>query len=180
MSWGYFYISNRTHNGVINEYNTLFRFPIWMFGKDSVSRIITVTNLYLSLCVIHICICIIYIGMFYREEGTGTWFAGITWIVGTGFWFFFRESESEGDRYLIRIWPSGTVLNDQKLTDEKAKCIAGTEFLIPTLQSATRPPVIGYTNFWKKTIGACLNIIFKTGPASKTSQSFKWTEKVYF
>lgn len=72
MSWGYFYISNRTYNGVINEYNTLFRFPIWMFGKDSVSRIITVTNLYLSLCVIHICICIIYIGMFYREEGTGT------------------------------------------------------------------------------------------------------------
>ena len=49
-----------------------------------------------------------------------------------------------------------------------------------TLQSATRPPVIGYTDFWKNTIGACLNNIFKTGPASKTSQSFKWTEKVYF
>lgn len=61
MSWGYYYISNRTHNGVINEYNTLFRFPIWIFGKEPVSRIITVTNIYLSLCVIHICICLIYL-----------------------------------------------------------------------------------------------------------------------
>ncbi len=60
MLWGYFYISTRTHDGVIDEYNTLFRFPIWIFGKESFSRIITVTNLYLSLCVLHICICLFY------------------------------------------------------------------------------------------------------------------------
>ena len=68
MLWGYFYISNRTHNGVINEYNQLFRFPIWLFGKESVSRIITVTNLYLSLCVIHICICLIYLYMLFHHS----------------------------------------------------------------------------------------------------------------
>ncbi len=58
--WGYFYISNRTHDGIIDESNTLFRFPIWIFGKESVARIITVTNLYLSLCALHICICLFY------------------------------------------------------------------------------------------------------------------------
>ena len=61
MLWGYFYISNRTHNGVIDEYNTLFRIPIWIFGKESVTRIITVTNLYLSLCALHIFICLFHI-----------------------------------------------------------------------------------------------------------------------
>lgn len=60
MSWGYFYISNRTHDGIIDESNTLFRFPIWIFGKESASRIITVTNLYLSICALHICICLFY------------------------------------------------------------------------------------------------------------------------
>lgn len=61
LSWGYFFISNRTHNGVISKSNTLFRFPIWIFGKEPVTRIITVTNLYLSLCVIHICISLRYL-----------------------------------------------------------------------------------------------------------------------
>ena len=47
-----------------------------------------------------------------------------------------------------------------------------------TIQSGTRPPVIGYTDFWQKNIGRPLNKAFESGPMSKTSQTFKWTEKV--
>ena len=47
-----------------------------------------------------------------------------------------------------------------------------------TIQSGTRPPVIGYTDFWQKNIGSPLNKAFESGPMSKTSQTFKWTEKV--
>lgn len=38
--------------------------------------------------------------------------------------------------------------------------------------------VIGYTDFWQKNIGSPLNKTFESGPMSKTSQTFKWTEKV--
>ena len=38
--------------------------------------------------------------------------------------------------------------------------------------------VIGYTDFWQKNIGSPLNKAFESGPMSKTSQTFKWTEKV--
>lgn len=47
-----------------------------------------------------------------------------------------------------------------------------------TIQSGTRPPVIGYTDFWQKNIGGPLNKAFESGPMSETSQTFKWTEKV--
>lgn len=60
MLWGYLYISTRTHDGIISEYNTLFRIPIWIYGKESVLRIVTVANLYLSLCTLHFCICLFY------------------------------------------------------------------------------------------------------------------------
>ena len=56
---GYSYISTRASDGVINEYNTLFRFPIWLFGKELFSTFITITSLYFSLCAIHICLCVL-------------------------------------------------------------------------------------------------------------------------
>jgi len=45
-----------------------------------------------------------------------------------------------------------------------------------TMQSASRPPVIGYLPGWQNTIGRRINESFQTGWGSKTSQSFNWTE----
>ena len=61
MLLGSFYISSRIHSGIINEYNSLFRFPIWIIGRDLFTNVITVTRLYLSLCIIHLCVCLFYI-----------------------------------------------------------------------------------------------------------------------
>lgn len=61
LSFGYIHISSRMEGGIINEYNNLFRLPIMLFGKDAFTNLITVMNLYVSLCVIHIGICIIYV-----------------------------------------------------------------------------------------------------------------------
>lgn len=50
-----------------------------------------------------------------------------------------------------------------------------------TLQSATRPPVIGYTDPWKKGPGKWINtIIPKTGPMSETTQTIQWSQAVKF
>ena len=61
MLLGSFYISSRIHSGIINEYNLLFRFPIWIIGRDLFISVVTVTRLYLSLCIIHLCVCSFYI-----------------------------------------------------------------------------------------------------------------------
>lgn len=47
-----------------------------------------------------------------------------------------------------------------------------------TLQSGTRPPVIGYTNVWKNTIGTWLNKSVPSGPMSRTSQKIVWVESI--
>ena len=47
-----------------------------------------------------------------------------------------------------------------------------------TIESATHPPVIGYTEVWKKYIGTPLNNYFSTGPMSKTTQTVDWTETI--
>ncbi len=47
-----------------------------------------------------------------------------------------------------------------------------------TIQSATRPPVIGYQNWYKNTIGKTLNEQFSSGPLSKTTQTVEWTETI--
>ena len=47
-----------------------------------------------------------------------------------------------------------------------------------TVQSATRPPVLGYTPLWQNTVGKGLNEAFSSGPLSKTAQRFVWTEKI--
>lgn len=61
LSFGYIHISSRIEEGVINEYNNLFRLPIMLFEKDAFTNIVTVMNLYVSLCVIHICTFIFYV-----------------------------------------------------------------------------------------------------------------------
>jgi len=45
-----------------------------------------------------------------------------------------------------------------------------------TMQSASRPPIIGYYPIWQNTVGKAINNYFSTGWGSKTSQSFNWTE----
>lgn len=67
MLLGYYHISIKSHNLVIYEGNILFRFPIWIFGKELFISIVTVTNLYVSLCVIHVCICSLYIYLYFKE-----------------------------------------------------------------------------------------------------------------
>ena len=47
-----------------------------------------------------------------------------------------------------------------------------------TIQSACRPPVLGYLSIWKNTVGSTLNSIFSSGPASKTTQKLIWSEKI--
>jgi hypothetical protein len=45
-----------------------------------------------------------------------------------------------------------------------------------TMQSASRPPVLGYLPLWQKTVGKSINEKFSTGWGSKTSQTFNWNE----
>lgn len=47
-----------------------------------------------------------------------------------------------------------------------------------TLQSGTRPPIIGYTSVWQNTVGAFENSLVKTGPLSQTTQKIIWTETI--
>ncbi|MFV0507368.1 MAG: RHS repeat-associated core domain-containing protein, partial [Bacteroidales bacterium] len=49
---------------------------------------------------------------------------------------------------------------------------------ISTMQSASRPPVVGYWPTWQQTVGKTINSYFSTGWGSKTSQSFNWTETI--
>ncbi|SMP21104.1 hypothetical protein [Chryseobacterium profundimaris] len=48
-----------------------------------------------------------------------------------------------------------------------------------TMQSASRPPIVGYLPIWQKTAGKTINEKFKSGWGSKTTQSFNWTEVLY-
>ncbi len=58
---GYSYISSRMDGGVIDSANSLFKFPILLFGKDTFTSIVTAMNLYLILYVFLGCTCIIYV-----------------------------------------------------------------------------------------------------------------------
>lgn len=64
MLWGSFYISTRIYGYVISESNALFRLPIRLFGKELFTNIITVPSLYLSVCIVHLCMCLFYLHMF--------------------------------------------------------------------------------------------------------------------
>jgi hypothetical protein len=49
-----------------------------------------------------------------------------------------------------------------------------------TMQSASRPPIIGYYPIWQNTIGKTINEAFETGPGSETTQTIKWEETIKF
>jgi hypothetical protein len=65
--------------------------------------------------------------------------------------------------------------NVKKYSEENAT----VEFTVrnsSTMQSASRPPIIGYWPIWQQTIGSSINKSFSTGWGSRTSQLFNWTE----
>jgi len=45
-----------------------------------------------------------------------------------------------------------------------------------TMQSASRPPILGYTPLWQNTMGSAINNYFSSGWGSRTTQTFNWTE----
>lgn len=47
-----------------------------------------------------------------------------------------------------------------------------------TMQSASRPPVIGYQSWWQNSVGSAINNYFSTGWGCRTTQSFNWTDTV--
>lgn len=49
-----------------------------------------------------------------------------------------------------------------------------------TIESALRPPVIGYSKWWKNNIGTPLKERFSTGPMSEINQTFIWTETLFW
>ena len=49
-----------------------------------------------------------------------------------------------------------------------------------TAASGFRPPVIGYWPIWINHISPAINRRFQTGPMSKTTQTFIWTETIYW
>jgi RHS repeat-associated protein len=47
-----------------------------------------------------------------------------------------------------------------------------------TIESATHPPIVGYTAWWHNNLGQPLNNFFSTGPLSPTSQTLSWSETI--
>jgi len=77
-----------------------------------------------------------------------------------------------------------TYLGSYQLTWELVS-IEGNEAIVQfnvynpsTIQSALRPPIIGYYEWWKNGVGKKLNEAFSSGPMSPTAQTFIWTEKI--
>jgi RHS repeat-associated protein len=68
------------------------------------------------------------------------------------------------------------VLNWQATVNGNLATLVFTVNNSSTIQSATRPPVLGYTDAWQNTIGAWLNNQLSSGPMSQTTQTFRWTE----
>ena len=72
------------------------------------------------------------------------------------------------------------------ITASDIKCSIGTaklSFLAnnsSSAVSATRPPVLGYTQWWQNNIAPYINQWFQNGGMSTTTQTFRWTENVSF
>ena len=65
-----------------------------------------------------------------------------------------------------------------EITPTKAKVV----FVVTnssSMQSASRPPVIGYLDVWKNTVGKKINETFETGWGSTTTQTITWYEEIY-
>jgi hypothetical protein len=74
-------------------------------------------------------------------------------------------------------------LSHKLITIDKGKGTAIIMFTVTnssTIESGTRPPVFGYTEFWRNTAGKSMNSFFETGPMSKTTQIFQWEETLKF
>ncbi|MFV0290431.1 MAG: RHS repeat-associated core domain-containing protein [Mangrovibacterium sp.] len=61
-------------------------------------------------------------------------------------------------------------------TESGTISVAFSVYNTSTMQSASRPPVLGYLQGWQSTVGSRINSAFQTGWGSMTSQSFNWTE----
>ena len=48
------------------------------------------------------------------------------------------------------------------------------------MASGTRPPVLGYTNFWQQNVGPAINSMFSSGPMSPTTQTIRLNHTVNF
>ena len=74
----------------------------------------------------------------------------------------------------VLLWLHIRFLSKINLLNEKngGDCYSKTE------ESGTRPPVIGYTNWWKSSIGRWINESFQSGMGSKTTQTFRLTERI--
>ncbi len=48
------------------------------------------------------------------------------------------------------------------------------------LESALRPPGIGYTYLWRNTVGKVLNSIVPTGPGSAVNQTIQWNQTIKY
>jgi RHS repeat-associated protein len=47
-----------------------------------------------------------------------------------------------------------------------------------TMQSASRPPILGYYPWWQNSVGVYINQSFQSGWGSTTTQTFIWTESM--
>lgn len=64
-----------------------------------------------------------------------------------------------------------------EITSTKAKVV----FVVTnssSMQSASRPPVIGYLDIWKNTVGKKINDSFESGWGSTTTQTITWYEEI--
>jgi hypothetical protein len=56
----------------------------------------------------------------------------------------------------------------------------GEDCEMVTFASATRLPYFGYLPGYKNSIEPFLNGLFPSGPMSQTTQTFIWTESIYY
>jgi len=68
MATGYYYIGLKRHENIINEYNILFKLPIYLFGKDFIQRDLTVEHLYTTLCIVLISIYFSYLIILIKSQ----------------------------------------------------------------------------------------------------------------
>lgn len=61
LAWGYLYITSRAGSGIIDGGNILFCLPIMLRGEETITSVINVDNFYISLCVILVSSCIVYL-----------------------------------------------------------------------------------------------------------------------
>jgi RHS repeat-associated protein len=73
-----------------------------------------------------------------------------------------------------------------KLTVDQISCCFGTAHILieinnsSSASSASRPPVIGYTQWWLTNVAPIIDSLFSSGPGSKTTQRVELNEDVQF